>query len=94
VIVYGQRTIQAMAASEYEAPLLEMRKGAPLISLNSISYLADGTPIEFYHALHRGGRSQFTVELVRMQNQGKLKSATSHNLVDIPTGHGAINDYE
>jgi GntR family transcriptional regulator len=56
--------------------------------------LADGTPIEFYHALHRGDRSQFTVELVRMQKQGELKSAISRNLVDIPAGHGAINGHE
>jgi GntR family transcriptional regulator len=94
VITYGQRIIQAVAANEYEAPLLEIRKGAPLISLDSVSYLADGTPIEFYHALHRGDRSQFTVELVRMQKQGELKSAISHNLVDIPAGHGAINGHE
>ncbi len=94
VIAYGRRIIQAIAANEYEAQLLEIKKGAPLISLDSVSYLADGMPIEFYHALHRGDRSQFTVELVRMQKQGELKSAISHDLVDIPAGHGAIGDHE
>jgi GntR family transcriptional regulator len=90
VIAYGRRIIQAVAANEYEAQLLDIKKGAPLISLDSVSYLADSTPIEFYHALHRGDRSQFTVELVRFQQKGDLMTALSTNLVEIPSGHGDI----
>jgi hypothetical protein len=33
--------------------------------LDSISYLEDGRAVEYYHALHRGDRSRFEVELVR-----------------------------
>ncbi len=44
--------------------------------LDSVSYLEDGTPIEFFHALHRGDRSRFEVELIRMSdrriNQGSM----------------------
>lgn len=90
VIAYGRRTIQAVAANEYEAQLLDIKKGAPLICLDSISYLADGTPIEAYHALHRGDRSQFSVELVRFQQRGDHITALSTNLVEIPSGHGEI----
>ena len=70
VIARGKRMIQALAASEYEAGLLEMARGAPLIALESISYLADGTPVEYYKALHRGDRSMFEVELVRSGDKG------------------------
>ena len=33
--------------------------------LESVSYLEDGTPIEYYHALHRGDRSRFEATLIR-----------------------------
>lgn len=65
VIARGRRVITAVVAGEYEAQLLEIAIGAPLIALDSTSYLADGTPMEHYHALHRGDRSMFEVELVR-----------------------------
>lgn len=69
-IVSGRRTVEAVPANEYEAQLLEIEKGAPLILLDSISYLEDGTPIEYYHAVHRGDRTRFEVELVRYKGQG------------------------
>lgn len=65
VIARGRRVLEAVPASEYEAGLLGIKKGAPLILLDSVSYLADGSPIEYYHALHRGDRSRFEVELLR-----------------------------
>jgi GntR family transcriptional regulator len=61
----GQRTIEAVAADARQARLLRVRKGAPLVFLQSVSYLADGRPIEYYLALHRGDRSRFEVELLR-----------------------------
>ena len=64
VIARGRRTLEAVPASEYEAGLLQVKKGAPLILLDSVSYLGDGAPIEYYHALHRGDRSRFEVELL------------------------------
>lgn len=66
-IARGHRVLEAVPASEYEAGLLGVKKGAPLILLDSVSYLADGSPIEYYHALHRGDRSRFEVELIRLR---------------------------
>ena len=65
VIARGRRAVEAVPAGEYEARLLGVKKGAPLILLDSVGYLADGAPIEYYHALHRGDRSRFEVELLR-----------------------------
>jgi GntR family transcriptional regulator len=67
-IVRGRRLIEAVAANESEARLLQVDRGSPLVMLDSISYLADGRPIEYYHAVHRGDRSRFEVELVRSRN--------------------------
>ncbi len=65
VIARGRRVLEAVLATEYDAGLLGVSEAAPLISLESVSYLEDGTPIEYYHALHRGDRSMFEVELIR-----------------------------
>ncbi len=68
VIVHGRRSIEAVAANEYEARLLQVKKGAPLILLDSVSFVADGTPVEYYHALHRGDRTRFEVQLLRVRS--------------------------
>jgi len=64
---HGRRTIEAVAANQYEAQLLGVEEGAPLVLLDSVSYLRDGRPIEYFHAVHRGDRSRFAVEVVRVQ---------------------------
>lgn len=78
VIASGRRTVEAVPANEYEAKLLEVEKGFPMMLLDSISYLDDGTPIEYYHAIHRGDRTRFEVELIRHRiNQTEDESRSS-----------------
>src|SRR5512135_3653373 len=62
----GNRYIEAVVANEYEASLLGIERGSPLLMLDSVSYSDDGQPVEYYHALHCGDRSRFEVELVRV----------------------------
>ena len=57
----GRRMIDAVLANEQQASLLQVEKGAPLLRLDSVSYLADGTPLEYFHGLWRGDRSRFEV---------------------------------
>jgi len=64
-IARSHRIFEAVPANEYEAELLQVNKGAPLIMLDSVSSLEDGMRFEYYHALHRGDRSRFEVDLVR-----------------------------
>ena len=61
----GHRYIEAVVAGETEARLLGIPSGAALLLLDSVSTMADGTPVEYYHALHRGDRSRFEVDLIR-----------------------------
>ncbi len=65
LLSHGRRTIEAVAANQYEAEHLHIKVGSPLVLLNSVSYLKDGRPIEYFHAVHRGDRSRFEVEVVR-----------------------------
>lgn len=71
-IARGKRFLEAVPANQLEADLLRVDIGSPLILLDSVSYLADGTPMEYFHALHRGDRSRFEVELIRVTQPGEL----------------------
>jgi len=86
----GRRTIEAVAADARQAKLLHIRKGAPLVFLESVSYLADGRPIEFYLALHRGDRSRFEVELVRSREGGESPRMADARLGRLPPGGGSL----
>ena len=65
-IARGIRYIEAVLANKEEADLLEIDEGDPLIMLDSVSYTETGQAIEYYHAIHRGDRSRFVVELIRL----------------------------
>lgn len=73
----GRRYIESVLANETEASLLGIERGAPLLMLDSVSYSESGQPIEFYHALHRGDRTRFEVELVRTRDQRNPKPQSS-----------------
>ena len=68
VITRGRRWIEAVAANARQASLLDVERGAPLIRLESVSFLADGTPVEYYDAIHRSDRARFEVDLVRLDS--------------------------
>ena len=64
VIAEGVRTIESINAPPDLAQLLGVPAGAALSLLKSVGQLADGTPLEYYVAWHRGDRSRFRVRLV------------------------------
>lgn len=64
-IARGRRYIEAVLATKLEAELLGIEKGSPLILIDSISYLEDGTPIEYFHIVHRGDRERFVIDVVK-----------------------------
>ena len=75
VIDHGRRMIEAVVANEEEASLMGVKKGAPMVLLDSVSYLENGVPVEYYHAVHRGDRARFEVELVRYREKDSLNDA-------------------
>jgi GntR family transcriptional regulator len=86
-IAKGRRYIEAILANENEAELLGIVKGAPLIMLESISYSESGQPIEYYHALHRGDRSRFEVELLRIREPEQKNMDHGSNGTSTPRIH-------
>ena len=75
----GRRYIEAVLASANEAALVGLERGAPLLMLDSVSYAENDLPIEYYHALHRGDRSRFEVDLVRSREPIQKSISTFTN---------------
>ena len=86
-IARGRRSIEAVSANAEEARLLQIDIGAPLILLDSVSYAEDNTPIEYYRAAHRGDRSQFDVELVRIRERGHARETLRSTEEDLPASN-------
>jgi GntR family transcriptional regulator len=84
MISHGRRTIEAVAANKREAQLLMVEEGDPLLSLDSVTCLDDGTPVEYYHALRPGNRSRFEVSLVRIPTQKSLIAQIENSTFDLP----------
>ena len=84
VIAKGRRYIEAVLANETEAAHLGIEHGAPLLMLDSISFSENGQPIEYYHALHRGDRSRFEVELLRLKESDTKIGESEPNISNMP----------
>jgi GntR family transcriptional regulator len=83
-IAKGRRYIEAVLANDNEAELLCIERGAPLLMLDSISFSEHDQPIEYYHALHRGDRSRFEVELLRLRESETQIVELGSNFSGVP----------
>ncbi|MCL4385464.1 MAG: GntR family transcriptional regulator [Actinobacteria bacterium] len=63
----GRKFIEATIAKDEEAKLLNIKKGSPLLFIESVSYLTGNIPIEYYVALHRADRIKLVTDLKRTQ---------------------------
>ena len=78
-ISYGHRTLEAVAAGKYEADMLKVPRRSPLVYLESVSYLEDDTPIEYFEAWHRGDKCKFAIELVPAEEMKRRKPPHREN---------------
>lgn len=68
-IVRVRRCLEAVAAPDPEAGFLGVRVGSPVMQVESVAYLRDGTPVEYQRRLHRGDRSRFELEIVMSERE-------------------------
>ena len=68
-ISQAYRTIEASLVNNEDATLLGIKPGVPVIKLESISFLENGTPIEYYQAFHRGDRARFEMNLIKVHDK-------------------------
>ena len=66
-ICYSDRVMDAITADEYEARMLQIKKGAPIQHMQIITYLTDGTPIHYASAMYRGDRCSFSFTLQKKE---------------------------
>jgi GntR family transcriptional regulator len=59
----GTQRIRASLATPTEAGILSIRQNAEVLRIERLSYLADGTPVEFTRSAYRGDRYDFVTEL-------------------------------
>ncbi len=63
--VRALQRLRSVAASRQEAELLGLRAGEPVLYIERLSYLADGSVLEFTRSHYRGDRYDFVAELRR-----------------------------
>jgi len=68
----GRKFIEATIAKDEEAKLLNIKKGAPLLFIESVSYLKNNIPLEYYVALHRADRIKLVTDLKRTQSFNEI----------------------
>ncbi len=64
---YATDTIELSVAGSYEAGVLSIGEGVPVVLVTRLSYLADDTPIEFTQTIHRGDRFKSVVHRTHLQ---------------------------
>jgi len=57
--------LEAASAVGYEAKLLKIEVGSPVLILEQLTYLQNGAPVEYTRSVYRGDRYRFTAKLVR-----------------------------
>ncbi len=87
IIARGRRVLEAIVANAEDARLLGIKSGAPLVLIKNVSYLRDGRPIEYFEGKHRGDRSQFEVELIRVAGADR-SSAVREYPSQLPGSNG------
>ncbi len=63
----GREILRARGATAWEANLLNIREGAPVMYAERITYAANGVAVEYLEAVWRGDRYDFKVSLSRPQ---------------------------
>lgn len=62
---YATDTLEISVAGPYEAGLLQILEGGPVVLVNSLNCLADDTPLAFNHIVHRGDRFRSVLRRTR-----------------------------
>ena len=91
---FGQRTIEATIADSEQARLLKIERGDPLLYINSVVYLDDATPIEFYQSHYRGDRYKFEVQLIKLKEGQRPNQFSIDNQKSLPSSEGKLKTTE
>lgn len=63
----ARQSLEPVVATEYEAELLGVKPGAPLMLERRLSFDLEGQPVEYGKDLYRGDRFRFVVEMAPLE---------------------------
>ncbi len=69
-IAYADQVLKPAIASQYEADLLTVYPGSPLLLVESLAFLDRGMPVEYARLIYRGDRYEFPFQSVRRSGYG------------------------
>lgn len=69
-IGHAEQVLKPTVATEYEAGMLQVAAGSPLLLAEGVTYLDNGVPVEYVKLLYRGDRYEFSIQAARQQAAG------------------------
>jgi GntR family transcriptional regulator len=66
-VTRARQSLEPVVAAEYEAELLQVNPGAPLMLEQRLSFDQDDQPIEYGNDLYRGDRFRFVTEIAPLE---------------------------
>jgi GntR family transcriptional regulator len=67
VVVRARQSLEPVAATEYEAELLEVDQGSPMMLERRLAFDENDQPVEYGRDLYRGDRFRFVTELAPIE---------------------------
>ncbi|WP_462409928.1 phosphonate metabolism transcriptional regulator PhnF [Neobacillus sp. Marseille-QA0830] len=64
-IDHASQIIESSLASQNEAKFLHISKDAPIMLIKRVTYLTDGTPVEYVESVYRADRYKFMIHMNR-----------------------------
>ena len=61
----SEETIQAIAADESQAELLQVNRGFPLLLVEGVVHTDQAIPVEYHRIFNRGDRYKYSIQVVR-----------------------------
>ncbi len=64
---HSEQSLEAVSATDFEAELLGVEPGTPLMLERRLAFDKDGFPLEYGHDLYRGDRFRFVTEIAPLE---------------------------
>jgi GntR family transcriptional regulator len=64
---HSEQSLEAVSATDFEAELLGIESGTPLVLERRLAFDKDGFPLEYGHDLYRGDRFRFVTEIAPLE---------------------------
>ncbi len=66
-VTTARQSLEPVVAGKFEAKLLDIKKGAPLMLERRVSFDQDNRPVEYGNDLYRGDRFRFVTEMASLE---------------------------